>query len=67
MSAYRLVGAILVIGGFAVIPFAGDVTLGGGFLALLPGLIGVALLVRRPHHSSSSSDARDPRDGGDLF
>jgi hypothetical protein len=67
MSAYRLVGAILVIGAFALTPFAGDVSLGGGFLALLLGLIGVVLLVRRPHNSSSSSDARDPRDGGDLF
>jgi hypothetical protein len=62
MSAYRVVGAILVIGAFALTPFAGDVSLGGGFLALLLGLVGVVLLVRRPHNSSSSSDAGDPRD-----
>jgi hypothetical protein len=63
MSAYRVVGAILVIGAFAVTPFAGGVTLGGGLLALvILGLIGAVLLVRRPDNSSSSSDAGDPRD-----
>jgi drug/metabolite transporter (DMT)-like permease len=62
MSAYRLVGATLVTGVFAVTPFAGGVTLGGKLLALVLGLIGVVLLVRRPDNSSSNSDAGDPRD-----
>lgn len=66
MRAQRIIGAALIAGSFAVIPFARDIPLGWAFLVLALGLSGVVLFVRRPQDSSLNVHSIDPRDRGDI-
>ena len=59
MRLHRAAGLLLVVLAFSVVPFAQYATVAWGFLALILGLIGVALLFHTPRVPSPRSESTE--------